>query len=74
MRDTHRPLFIYREISLIACFLLFSAFILFLLVSLSLTIIKSIHLLVLRSTVQSDLELSLATELKFGVWGVCTVR
>ncbi|KAF9560987.1 hypothetical protein CPC08DRAFT_707710 [Agrocybe pediades] len=72
MRDSHKPLFIYRNVSLIACFLLFCAFVLFLLVSLSLTIIKPIYLLVLRSTVSTDLALSLATQLKFGVWGVCT--
>ncbi|PPQ84263.1 hypothetical protein CVT26_011855 [Gymnopilus dilepis] len=71
IKETHRPLSRYRLTSLLACTLLFASFVLFLLVSLSLTIIKPIYLLVLRSTIQEREVLSLATELRFGVWGVC---
>ncbi|KAF8911538.1 hypothetical protein CPB84DRAFT_1842039 [Gymnopilus junonius] len=70
-KDEHRPLSRYRIISLVACVSLFVSFLLFLLVSLSLTIIKPIDLLVLRSTVIPTEPTTVATELRFGVWGVC---
>lgn len=53
--------------------LLFTAFLLFLLVSLSLPIIKPIYLFSVRSTTRTA-NLSLAQELRFGVWGACAVR
>ncbi|KAF5321002.1 hypothetical protein D9619_001645 [Psilocybe cf. subviscida] len=52
--------------------LLFTAFLLFLLVSLSLPIIKPIYLFSVRSTTRTA-NLSLAQELRFGVWGACAV-
>lgn len=69
----HRPLALYRPISLLTVFLLFAAFLLFLLVSLSLTIIKPIFLFSLVSTAPppASAPLSLATELRFGIWGFC---
>ncbi|PPQ93851.1 hypothetical protein CVT25_013561 [Psilocybe cyanescens] len=69
----HRPLALYKSISLVTIFLLFSSFLLFLLVSLSLTIIKPIYLFSLRSTAPApeSAPLSLATELRFGIWGFC---
>lgn len=51
-------------------FLLFGAFLLFLLVALSLPIIKSIYLLEISSTT-SQIETTVATRLRFGVWGFC---
>ncbi|CAA7258977.1 unnamed protein product [Cyclocybe aegerita] len=70
MREDRKPFARYRIISILSSILLFSAFILLLLVGLSLTIIKPIYLLIFRSTVGGQ-PLSIATELRFGVWGVC---
>ncbi|KAF9047466.1 hypothetical protein BJ165DRAFT_1466383 [Panaeolus papilionaceus] len=72
LRPTHKPLKRYPVISFITSFLLACAFIVFLLVSLSLPIIKPIYLLVFKaSTVAPQAPLSIATELRFGLWGVC---
>ena len=54
-------------------FLLFGAFLLFLLVALSLPILKSIYLLEIRSKT-SQIETTVATRLRFGVWGFCASR
>ncbi|KAF8963652.1 hypothetical protein BDZ97DRAFT_1819725 [Flammula alnicola] len=67
----HTPLGRYRVVSILSVVFLFIAFLLFLLVSLSLPIIKTIYLLSLRSTAPQPQPLSVATELRFGVWGVC---
>lgn len=65
-----KPLAAHRRVSITSVVVSFCAFVLVLLVGLSLTIIKPIYLLSLKSTggVRSS---SLATELRFGVWGVC---
>ena len=63
----------YRIITTIACAVLFAAFILFLLVSLSLTIIRPIYLLTFRDAKISGTPLTIAKQLRFGVWGVCAV-
>ncbi|KAF9486059.1 hypothetical protein BDN70DRAFT_964529 [Pholiota conissans] len=70
--DVHRPQMRYRIVTVLSVGLLFSSFLLLLLVSLSLPIIKPIYLLSVQSTtpVASQLR-SLDTELRFGVWGVC---
>jgi len=53
-------------------FFLFGAFLLFLLVALSLPIIKSIYVLQIKSlTSPAQPETSVATQLRFGVWGFC---
>jgi hypothetical protein len=71
MKAAYKPLSAYRIISLTSCLVLFVAFLLFLLVGLSIPIIKSIFLLDIRSTAIEKQPLSIATDLKFGVWGVC---
>jgi len=68
----HKPLFHYRYISLAAFLLLLVAFIIFLLVALSLPIIKTVYLLKVSALVNPNQPVtSIATVLKFGVWGVC---
>ncbi|KAJ2918544.1 hypothetical protein MD484_g1825, partial [Candolleomyces efflorescens] len=67
----HRPLLRYRIISGLSCFVLVCTFVLFLLVGLSLPIIKPVYLLVVRSTAPQSVPTSIATELRFGVWGMC---
>ncbi|KAI0067664.1 hypothetical protein BV25DRAFT_847757 [Artomyces pyxidatus] len=53
-------------------FLLFSAFLLFLLVGLSLPIIKPIYLLQLNAIPEANEPVtSIGTEVRFGVWGFC---
>jgi hypothetical protein len=71
LQEHHKPLRRYRIISILACALLAIAFIFFFLVSISLTIIKPIYLLSFKSTAPVKQPLSIATELRFGVWGVC---
>jgi len=71
MKASFKPLSAYRIISLSSCGVHFVAFLLFLLVGLSLTIIKPIFLLSIRSTAIEQRPSSIATELRFGVWGVC---
>jgi len=67
-----KPLRHYRIISLSSFLLLFASFLLFLLVALSLPIIKGIYLLTLKAAVNPDQPTtSIGTELRFGVWGVC---
>jgi len=56
-------------------FCLFAAFLLFLLVALSLPIIKSIYLLQLDGiTSSTQPTTSVGTRLRFGVWGFCATR
>jgi len=62
----------YRVISCISGLLLVVSFVLFILVALSLPILKSIYLLKAKSTSTGQPATSIATELRFGVWGVCT--
>ncbi|KAJ6584926.1 actin cortical patch SUR7/pH-response regulator pali [Mycena capillaripes] len=71
VKPHHRPLAAYRLLSYICIGLLFTAFLLSLLVGISLPIIKPIYLLRFYSTRTGQPETSIATELRFGVWGVC---
>ena len=58
-----------------AMIVMFIAFVLMLLVALSLPIIKPVFLLSVVATTVSELpETNLATELRFGVWGFCATR
>jgi hypothetical protein len=51
------------------------AFILLLLVGISLPIVKAVYLLSLQANVSEDtIATDVATELRFGVWGVCATR
>jgi len=71
VKPHHKPLAKYRILSYICIGLLFTSFLLSLLIALSLPIVKQIYLLRVTSTVQGQPATSLATELRFGVWGVC---
>ena len=56
-------------------FFLFVAFLLQLLVALSLPIIKPVYLLSLEAVTASNfIPTSVATEIRFGVWGICATR
>lgn len=71
----HKPLVHYRYISLAAFLLLFIAFIIALLIALSLPIIKTVYLLRVDAIVNPNQpRTNIATVLKFGVWGVCATR
>lgn len=74
LRAELRPLSRYPAVSLISCALHFVAFLLLLLVALSLPIIKTIYLVQLTSEAHENTPLSIATELRFGVWGLCATR
>ncbi|KAJ7212153.1 actin cortical patch SUR7/pH-response regulator pali [Mycena pura] len=74
LKPHHRPLAAYRILSYICIGLLSLAFLFSLLVGLSLPIIKSIYLLKVQSTRANQPTTSIATELRFGVWGVCAAR
>jgi len=63
----------YRAISSVAVFFLLAAFILLLLVAISLPIIKPIYILALQTTVQVQAT-TVTTQLRFGVWGVCAAN
>jgi len=71
LKPHHRPLAAYRILSYVCIGLLFTAFLLSLLVGLSLPIIKPIYLLRFYSTKTGQPSTSIATDLRFGVWGVC---
>ncbi|KAJ3575273.1 hypothetical protein NP233_g1198 [Leucocoprinus birnbaumii] len=66
-----RPLQEYRIISIVACTFLLTSCILLLLVGLSLPIIKSIYIIKVQSTANIGPPTTVATQLRFGVWGVC---
>lgn len=70
----HRPLTRYRIISSLSCLLLVAAFVLFLLVAISVPIVKPVYLFTLQSTVQNDVATSVAQKVKFGAWGLCASR
>jgi hypothetical protein len=75
LKNYHKPLSHYRYISMAAFLLLFVAFILFLLVALSASIIKTIFLVKVTAPVDQELpETSVATTLVLGVWGLCATR
>lgn len=68
----HRPLGEYKWISLSASISLFIAFLLFLLVAVSLPLIDSIYLFIIDFKPQANQPpTSIATDLRFGVWGFC---
>ncbi|KAI0343683.1 hypothetical protein BDW22DRAFT_1356192 [Trametopsis cervina] len=68
MHSTHR----YRCAAGISFFVLIAAFVLYLLVALSLPVIKPIYLFQLNFATQpGQPETSIATNFRFGVWGFC---
>ncbi|KIM82565.1 hypothetical protein PILCRDRAFT_820423 [Piloderma croceum F 1598] len=68
----HKSLRHHRIISASSFFLLSASFALFLLVALSLPIIKDIYLFTLEATLDPNLpSTNIGTQLRFGVWGVC---
>ncbi|KAF8663646.1 hypothetical protein AX16_000888 [Volvariella volvacea WC 439] len=71
LKPHHRPLARHRVVSVLAFLLLLFAFILLLLVAVSLPLVKPVYLLSLESTATGQPLTSIATELRFGVWGVC---
>ncbi|KAJ7134576.1 hypothetical protein C8R44DRAFT_770861 [Mycena epipterygia] len=71
VKPHHRPLAAYPILSYICIGLLLTACLLSLLIGLSLPIIKPIYLLRFYSVRTGQPETSIATELRFGVWGVC---
>ena len=73
MARTHYPLARYRTVSSIVIFLLLAAFVPLLLVAISLPILKPIYILALQTTAQVQTT-TVATELRFGVWGVCAAK
>ena len=67
-----RPLARHLGISLTTCAIFLASFILFLLVGLSVTIIKPIYIFRIQfQTNPNQPVTSIATDLRFGVWGVC---
>jgi len=67
-----RPLAKHLGISIATCVFFFIAFLLYLLVALSTPIIKSIYLFSLTFTAEDgDVPSAVATNIQFGVWGVC---
>lgn len=73
-RKVPRPLQKHIVISLTTFTIFFTAFLLFLLVGLSLTIIRSIYLVQVSALNSTNLASNAATSLYFGVWGVCATR
>jgi type IV secretory pathway component VirB8 len=75
LRGYHKPLVHYSYISFAAFLILLVAFIIFLIVALSLPIIKTVYLLKFSALPNPNLpQTDIATTLKFGVWGVCATR
>ncbi|CCL99227.1 uncharacterized protein FIBRA_01242 [Fibroporia radiculosa] len=67
-----RPLARHLGISITTCVLLFISFLLYLLVALSTPIIKSIFLFEIKFNEEDgDVASGVATNLQFGVWGLC---
>lgn len=67
MHHTHR----YRCASVTTFIILFCAFVLYLLVALSLPVIKAVYLFQLNFTSANQPPTSIATNFRFGVWGFC---
>lgn len=63
----------YRSLSVVAVLLLLAAFVLLLLVAISLPIIKPIYILALQTATQVQ-GTTVTTQLRFGVWGVCGAK
>ncbi|KAK7691753.1 hypothetical protein QCA50_005154 [Cerrena zonata] len=67
-----RPLVAYRGTSIFAFLFLLASFVLFLLVAISIPIIKPIYLFIFDFGVQEGQpQTSIATDIRFGVWGFC---
>lgn len=72
---TIKPLHRHRTLSVVTSSLLFTEFLLFLLVALSMPIVKPIYILGVNAQVQpGQPTTSVATRLRFGVWGLCAFR
>jgi len=70
-----KPLQRHRTLSIVTAGLLLTEFLLFLFAALSVPIIKSIYILGVNAHVQPGQPVtSVATRLRFGVWGVCGYR
>ncbi|KAH0829097.1 hypothetical protein J3R83DRAFT_2563 [Lanmaoa asiatica] len=69
-----RPLQKHLVVSLTTFTIFFTAFLLFLLVGLSLTIIPSIYIIEVSALNSANLLSNAATSLYFGVWGVCATK
>ena len=71
-KHKYRPLSQYRYISATACISLLLAFALYLVVALSIPIIKPVYLFIIDFNTQPDQPpTSIATDVRFGVWGFC---
>ena len=70
----HHPLQKHLVVSLTTFTIFFTAFLLFLLVGLSLTIIPSIYIIEVSALSTVNPVSNAATGLQFGVWGVCATR
>ncbi|KAH8087825.1 hypothetical protein BXZ70DRAFT_955328 [Cristinia sonorae] len=71
-QSRYRPLAQYKCVSITASLFLLAAFVLYLLVALSVPILKPIYLFVLIFNTQPDQPpTSIATDIRFGVWGFC---
>ncbi|KAE9400680.1 hypothetical protein BT96DRAFT_1018683 [Gymnopus androsaceus JB14] len=71
MKAHHKPLKAYPKISIICVILLLAAFVLLLLVGLSLPIIHPVYIIQVFAPSTNQPATSSASELRFGVWGVC---
>lgn len=66
---------LHTGIVVTAIALLLIAFVLLLLVSISLPIVKAVYLFTLQAKDAEDLQpTSIGTEVRFGVWGYCATR
>ncbi|KAH8827918.1 hypothetical protein DL96DRAFT_1600874 [Flagelloscypha sp. PMI_526] len=70
VKEEHKPLKEHRLISLICLAFLATSWLMYLLVSISLPIVKAIYLVRVYAITNVPVT-SIATELRFGVWGVC---
>ncbi|KIY69506.1 hypothetical protein CYLTODRAFT_227288 [Cylindrobasidium torrendii FP15055 ss-10] len=74
VKPQHLPFYAHRITSLLALTFLLAAFILLLLVGLSLPITKAVYIIRVYSTANNGQpDTSVATELRFGVWGLCAL-
>lgn len=69
-----RPLQKHLVVSLMTLTIFLTAFLLFLLVGLSLTITPSIYIIEVSALNSANLASNAATSLYFGVWGVCATK
>ncbi|KAH7909511.1 hypothetical protein BJ138DRAFT_1066885 [Hygrophoropsis aurantiaca] len=68
-----RPLQEHRIVAALSFLLFLTSFLLFILVGLSLTIIPPIYIVEVSAVNSMDPVSNAATELKFGIWGVCAI-